>query len=667
MKEKANAGRASLLKKVLPLFLSAAMLLSVSACTQSAKNDGGEDEVYNGKMEFTWDGELAASDVTKADSLRMLTATDDFGRTFDPVAGDKEDKDRYVGLFYFLWQGQHTGQQQGIYDISAMLENGDPELWETKNNAVSPVAQYHYWGEPLYGYYNSTDEWVLRKHIELLTLAGVDFLVFDTTNGFEYFDVLNVLLPIMQEYYDAGWDVPKFMFYTNSNSAEVVRRLYEGYATDIAGQSDIYNDGIYKDGRYRDLWFAPNDKPMIVAVTEENGGASDQGSAAALTKAEDSDLLEFFEVKESQWPNTGVENTNGFPWVQFSRPNSAFGEVINVSVAQHNKLPFSDAALSAELADLMWGRGYTSANGADHSNDAINSGLNFEEQWDNAIAADVKYTFITGWNEWIALKSVGAPGNGQYLDGGNYERPFFVDTFNREFSRDVEMMKGGYFDNFYLQMARNIRDYKTVTLTDAVRSDYKSIDISTGLTQWNAVKDVYYDFSGDAIERNSIGMSSTVTYTDTSNRNDIEEVRVASDAENIYFLVQCKDNIQVELTRGNWMNILISVNGSSDAGWNGYNFLVNRTPSANGLTTVDKLVAEGSSGVAYQSSGKAYVTVNGRYMQYCIPKTSLGITGEYRIDFKVLDNVTDMTDLASFYTTGDACPAGRMNYAYYGK
>ena len=168
---------------------------------------------------------------------------------------------------------------------------------------------------------------------------------------------------------------------------------------------------------------------------------------------------------------------------------------------------------------------------------------------------------------------------------------------------------------------------------------------------------MYYDFSGDAIERNSIGMSSTVTYTDTSNRNDIEEVRVASDAENIYFLVQCKDNIQVELTRGNWMNILISVNGSSDAGWNGYNFLVNRTPSANGLTTVDKLVAEGSSGVAYQSSGKAYVTVNGRYMQYCIPKTSLGITGEYRIDFKVLDNVTDMTDLASFYTTGDACPA----------
>lgn len=664
MKSSEQKKSRKVLKKLVPLALAAALLVSVSACSQSA---GGGDEVYNGKLEFTWDGDLTASDVTKADSLRMLTATDDFGRTFEPVAGVKEDKDRYVGLFYFLWQGQHSGQQQGIYDISAMLENGDEELWDTQTNSVSPVGQYHYWGEPLYGYYNSTDEWVLRKHIELLTLAGVDFLVFDVTNGFEYFDVLNVLLPIMQEYYDAGWDVPKFMFYTNSNSAEVVRRLYEGYETDIPSQSDIYNDGIYKDGRYKDLWFAPNGKPMIVAITEDNGGASDQGSSAALTQADDADLLEFFEIKESQWPNTGVNNENGFPWVQFSRPNSAFGDVINVSVAQHNKLPFSDAALSAELADEMWGRGYTSANGADHSNTAINSGLNFEEQWDNAQSADVKYTFVTGWNEWIALKSVGAPGNGEYLDGGNYTRPFFVDTFNREYSRDVEMMKDGYFDNFYLQMARNIRDLKTNPLTEITYADHKTIDISTGLTQWNGVKNVYYDFSGETIARDSIGMSSSVSYTDTTNRNDIEEVRVAEDDDYIYFLVQCKDNIQVDLEGGNWMNILISVNGSSDAGWNGYNFIVNRSPEENGLTTVEKLTAAGSTGVSYQSSGSAYVTVNGRYMQYRIPKTSLGISGEYRIDFKVLDNVSDLADLSTYYTTGDACPAGRMNYAYYGK
>ena len=38
-----------------------------------------------------------------------------------------------------------------------------------------------YWGEPLFGYYMTEDEWVIRRHIEMLGFADVDFLVFDTT------------------------------------------------------------------------------------------------------------------------------------------------------------------------------------------------------------------------------------------------------------------------------------------------------------------------------------------------------------------------------------------------------------------------------------------------------------------------------------------------------
>ena len=57
--------------------------------------------------------------------------------------------------------------------------------------------------------------WTELAGLESLNRTKVLF-----TDSFEYFDVLEVLLPIMQEYYDAGWNVPKFMFYTNSNSAE---------------------------------------------------------------------------------------------------------------------------------------------------------------------------------------------------------------------------------------------------------------------------------------------------------------------------------------------------------------------------------------------------------------------------------------------------------------
>lgn len=644
-------------KKVFCVVISAMLVAgSLSACQQE---ETPEVEM-EGQLLFDWDEELEKSLVSKADSINMLTATDDFGRTFDPIAG-QEDKERYVGLFYFLWMGQHGGQQSYPYDISQMLEDGVDELWETKSNSVSPIGAYHYWGKPLYGYYNSMDEWVIRKHLELLTLAGIDFLVFDTTNGFEYAEVCNVILPIMQEYYDSGWNVPKIVFYTNSNSATVVQRLYSGYETKDANKSDIYNYGIYKEGRYRDLWFCPNGKPMIIGVTSENGGAS-QESAKETSVITDPEILEFFEIKESQWPNSGIESDNGFPWIQFSRPNKAFGEVINVSVAQHNKLPFSDAALTSAAADAMWGRGYTTQYGVDHSNTAIESGLNFEEQWSVAKQADVKYTFLTGWNEWIALKQVGAPGNSTLL-GSNYERAFFVDTFNEEYSRDIEMMEDGYFDNFYLQMTRNIRDFKGISLTTPTYAPYTTIDISKGLKQWNAVSNVYYDFSGETIERDSDGISDAVHYTDTSNRNDIEEVRVASNEEYVYFLVKCKNEVVVDLTSGNWMNILIDVNGKA-GGWKGYNYLINRSVTDKGVSSVESLDASGSRA----SAGNARVSVNGKYVQYRIPKLALGITGEnYRIDFKICDNVQDMSDLASYYTTGDVCPAGRANYAYYAK
>ena len=99
-------------------------------------------------------------------------------------------KSKYVGIFYFLWLGNDIG---GIYDISKMLETYDPydltnPLWALPgaanyNSKISPKNGFHYFEEPLYGYYRSTDKWVIRRHLELLTLAGIDFLYLDFTNA----------------------------------------------------------------------------------------------------------------------------------------------------------------------------------------------------------------------------------------------------------------------------------------------------------------------------------------------------------------------------------------------------------------------------------------------------------------------------------------------------
>ena len=97
-------------------------------------------------------------------------------------------KGKAVGIFYFLWSLPQTNIPQAPgtghpYNISEILEK-DPGA---ASNPASPLwggnGVYHYWGEPLYGYYRSDDPWILRRHLQLLADAGVDFLIFDTTNA----------------------------------------------------------------------------------------------------------------------------------------------------------------------------------------------------------------------------------------------------------------------------------------------------------------------------------------------------------------------------------------------------------------------------------------------------------------------------------------------------
>ena len=629
---------------------------------ESVNNSIDKGDKNNPSYGFDGDGELQSSAVSKQNTVNKLQTTDDYGRSVDYIDGYKTDKSRYVGLFYFTWLGWHGNQMDGIYDISKLIDDDPTSLWDTDSNSASPLGKYHFWGEPLYGYYNSKDPWVIRKQIELFTLAGIDFIAFDCTNGFDYIDVVSEILPIMQEYYDAGWNVPKFMFYLNSNSGDVIERLYSGRPTPSDNKLEKY--GIYKNGYYKDLWFMPNgNKPKIVAITEPTSTCGEGAGNNVVTNKE---ILNFFDFWESVWPNN-TQWENGLAWMDWNKPEQKVlggkDGTINVSVAQHNLLPFSDALLNEKLADEMYGRGYTAKNGADHSDDAIDSALNFEEEWAVAIDKDVKYTFVTGWNEWVAIKSAAALGqNKQYLNGK--KRVYFVDTVNREYSRDIEMMKGGYGDNVYLSLMRNARTYKGKTGT-LPASGKAAIDISKGLTQWNSITDVYYDMAGE-INRNYTNFARSENYVDNSLLNDIEEIRVTHDDDYLYFLVKCADDIKINVEKENWMNLLIDVEGQQNAkSFYGYDYIVNRQSSYSGACSVEKLAYKNSK-LSYDTSGVAQFSVNGRYMQYKVSKKALGITGSFRINFKIADNVTDPADISSYYITGESAPVGRLNYIFKG-
>ena len=179
-----------------------------------------------------------------------IVGVDQFGRAFGTVSGYK--KDRQVGMFYWPWIGQPLAT--GIYDATKILSRPDgiKILTKTKDSAISPNWQMHYWGEPIWGYYNSDDEWVIRKQMQMLTTAGIDFIFFDTTNALIYSNVALKVCAVLDEMRKAGWDAPQVVFYTHSHSFQTVR--------------DLYN-AIYLPRHYADTWYCVGGKPMIIAYT----------------------------------------------------------------------------------------------------------------------------------------------------------------------------------------------------------------------------------------------------------------------------------------------------------------------------------------------------------------------------------------------------------------
>lgn len=562
--------------------------------------------------------------------------TDALGREISEADRAREGT-RYVGIWYSLWLGQHAYMQQSIYDNQVLLstEEGAAKLASAEDCEETRLGEFHFCSQPLYGYYNMLDPWVVSRHIELLTAAGIDYLCFDTTNAVVYQDVAALVLNTLQEYQNQGFKVPKAMFYVNSNAGTTARKIYNEF---------------YQTEKYDNVWFSPNGKPMIVSITSDNGGASDQ----VLTNPDYDDvfpeeLYERFDVRESQWPQGSIEHDNALPWMSWKYPQSIHPNLnaVSVSVAQHDPYQINFSAMGPTSS-----RGYDHITGKLYEN--YQAGQNFAGEWQSvfdyeAEGKKVENVLVTGWNEWMAIKT------------WNGSETVFCDVYNEEYSRDIEMMAGSCGDNFYLQLIENVRTYKYET---ARHYKYQkiSVDISDEtLSQWNSVKAHYRDFSGDAQERNFKNAVGTDSYTDTSNRNDITDIKVVHSSADLFVYVKTKEPITpYNGTDTNWMTILIDTNAGNE-GFEGYDYIINRNPKTDGTTSVEK----SGGGFTWRNAGSAEYRLYGDVIVYKIPLAALGLTADNcYIRFKVTDNITNPDDIMDYYISGDSAPIGRLSYSY---
>lgn len=535
-------------------------------------------------------------------NVNYLCGIDVYGRVFQPVAGFDETKE--VGIFYFLWHGESG---KSTFNVTELLKN-DPE---TLYDLSKDTNEFHYWGEPLYGYYRSWDQWVIRRHVEMLINAGIDYLIFDATNGFHYKRSYTAVFDVLTEYQQQGWDVPLVCFYTNSHSCNTVR--------------NIYND-VYKNGSYKSLWYCPKgDKPMIITDTDDPDFKNYQ------------DILAFFDVRESQWPNAHYLS-DGVPWMEWSYPQPLHNNgYMNVSVAQHPQLPFS-----ASITDRSrnWGRGYNYKTKQNVEED-FRKGTNFQSQWDTALNNDkVTNVFVTGWNEWIAQK----------LNINN--ELYFVDCANEEFSRDIEPMKGGYEDSFYLQLCDNVRRFKGIK--EQIRKTYKTTVDINDLASWDGVTSLYKAVSQNSVARDSSSVDRRYQYKTDAARNNIQQVKLANDSEKLYFLATAQEELK-SCDSADFVNLYIGVGDLELKGWNGYEFV---------LSCGDKaLYALDASGTRTKVAD-AQVAVSGKSVSAAISLSDLGLADAQGIYFKVTDGVGS-TDIMDTYVDGKCMPMGRLSYYYY--
>ncbi len=162
---------------------------TVSALRLATAFKDGTVVTYQGKVQINTDTSVDAPWSSLYIGLRLSNVV--YDATSQTGVENGVVKDKQVGIFYFLWHDGTSSQPIYNHTLSYYM-GGSEKLIETITSG--PLGFAHYWAEPYFGYYQSNDEWVIRKHTYQLNAAGVDFIFIDTTNGLTYVDITSAVV-----------------------------------------------------------------------------------------------------------------------------------------------------------------------------------------------------------------------------------------------------------------------------------------------------------------------------------------------------------------------------------------------------------------------------------------------------------------------------------------
>ncbi|MCC8425936.1 hypothetical protein [Mucilaginibacter sp. UR6-11] len=624
-------------------------------------------------------------------------ATDALGRTmpgFNVVGPIKTDHKRVVGIFYITWHSDNLAGMKNPYsaDVTRVLA-ADSNARLDAHNPQWKEGSYH-WGEPEMGYFLSRDEYVIRKDMSMLADAGVDVVIFDVTNAVRYWSEWETIFTVMEKMKAEGNKVPQFCFWAyNGPVITVVQDLY---------------DKIYKVHKYQDLWFYWEGKPLLLyngtpqakdATGNVQQNPNPHYDGAALTDKNnphygDKDYTDKFytdytrEVKNTftqrsmwwgyyKWAGkryVGTEDNWSFGYdlgdkkVRALNPDS----LMATHLGKREEMAVTPAQHPSSLVGKSWSRadGEPRLNARDMPVEAYvpwlkkkvehpeGYGIYFQERWDEALKADPSFLYLNDWNEWTAGKY--QPDAGKTFDFMRRKNSyFFVDQYNAEFNRAIQPMKGGYTDNYYMQMAENIRRYKGARPVPVLKG-VNPIKIDGNFHDWDMIRTEYRDTKGDVIHRDYNGYGG-LHYTDTSGRNDILTCKVGVDNANIYFYAQTDQPLS-RSSGNNWMLLLLDADQNPATGWYGYDFMINKKVIDSKTTTLMQYDAK-APGDHWIEAARINYRYKGNQFEVAVPRILLKLKGNaISFDYHWSDNAASLEDPISLSTSGDSAPNRRFNY-----
>lgn len=550
--------------------------------------------------------------------------TDALGRTlpyYEEVGPRKDNKT--VGVFYFVWHGFHGNR---VFDITQILKKYPSDPLSDANPYWGPRNHFHFWGEPEAGYHRAEDPWIIRRDLQMLSNAQVDFIYIDVTNAVTYDMEIRTLCEVSLQMRKEGVYTPYIVFHTNSHSGRIMNYIYDTY---------------YASSLFDELWFMWDGKPLILGNFKD-----------PVLRPE---VKEFFTIRYSwAWTNTRAEPHH---WQWLDRHPQNFGWSADPAVPE--QIPVSVASHPTNTTGTSYSNRSQPPVDEDYLTEFTGQGLHFAEQWERAHSVDPEVIMVTQWNEWLAQRFIREGGSGIYAgrpikDGDTY----FVDVFTQEFNRDMAPMKGGHTDNFYYQLISNIRKFKGMAPPQSF-SEPTTMLIDGNFSAWDGIEPVFRDPANDVVHRNFRGYDAETNYVNTTGRNDIVVSKACHDDDNLYFYVETVDNLTPH-TDPHWMILLIDVDRNKGTGWEGYDFTVNKEVISDTTTTLKRW-----NGRLWEVMDTIPMAINGNALELSIPRHLLTLTeGMPELHFKWADNTGPLGDISSFFLYGDVAPDRRFNFNY---